>query len=634
MNLRTLGAILWLPLAYLALTWPYFDSYLEIPNRHLLSWDPALHAKDGIVLYLQLTRFDLVSFLYSLINSSFWMPLHPLLVAITSFFFPFQYDAYVYLNFLALAACLGWASLLCNAAESLNAWKKVLISLGILFFLMRIGNSVWFMGTHIQIMLESLAIGLTIVFALASLLEDMETTKKPRFVKNATIALSLLFFTKVQYGLFFGAAYFLKHIYLERLALFGARGLSVKIFKELAKKKGFIAVLIVFLIFGVFALTAATRLGVEGIGVPDGIWALCFVPLLILTWLAASKNHAISGIRKETPHSIATLTRWIILPFGWFYLLPFRHKIRWLLHNTGNAAAGTPADTLSRMFVDLSRFLDVSLGEAMILPFLLLAMGIAIHRRNPGLRVHVAYSFGLFLLFYLPMTFFAGATMTRLSATWVTLFPVVTLVWFAILVQKRSATIVVTILAGILTLHEYAGFNPHETVLDPEKNGFLKPDHQSIGTALREFDFRKGGVIYGLGTTMDAATILFDLEALRHHEEYSSVLLKREDRALVCNDFGRSGNSNPLETILRRADREDTTQILLFKSGFKPDEISALATTLVADKGFQTAVEDRNLILLRKVKSSLKKEKWDTGMLIWGESRYVCFPLFERPTKT
>ena len=69
---------------------PVWLSYLEIENRHMLPWDSAVHFMDGVRLYQQICTLDLLSFILQLLNFGFWLPFHPILVAMIQFFIPYN----------------------------------------------------------------------------------------------------------------------------------------------------------------------------------------------------------------------------------------------------------------------------------------------------------------------------------------------------------------------------------------------------------------------------------------------------------------------------------------------------------------------------------------------------------------
>ena len=86
---------------------------------------------------------------------------------------------------------------------------------------------------------------------------------------------------------------------------------------------------------------------------------------------------------------------------------------------------------------------------------------------------------------------------------------------------------------------------------------------------------------------MDQAIPLPDLVALRSHPEYSNVLLKRGDRSLVFNDFGKAGNRDPTGIILKRANNPGLKQIVLYPEGFERMDLTKVSTGL-ASTGIQS----------------------------------------------
>lgn len=590
-----------IPIFYLWVSFPYFEAYLHIPNRHLLPWDPAIHSKDGMLFFLQLKRLDLISFLYTLISLTFWMPLHPLLLAGVSVFFPFHYDAYVYVNFISIPVGLGWFSYLVLRSSIFANAQKPLLTLGALYLVLRMQNTPIFWTTHLSVMIESLAVGLTCVFALSSLLEEYESDRH-FYLRTSMISLSLLLFTKVQYGLFFGAAYVLKHLYLERKILFGKNGVFAQFFRALLKKKIFVGVLIAFLAFGCFALFTFNRFSDRGFGVPDGVWAIGFIFILIATWIVRSKNSQVIEARSSSPDFLKEFCRWILLPFGWYYLMPFRHKIRSLLYNAGTQSTESISQKLTDLFSDTAQYLNLSVQGAFTLIALTLGLGLFLVVRRKIRGSSFFYGVGLLVLFYLPMSLFAGARMARTSITWVVVLGILALVWSAFaLIQKRVATWIVCAALAIGCVYEQTHFQIETATSTLQEHNFLHEDHQSIGLALKSFDFSKPGIIYGLGNTMDLATILFDLEILKTHPEYSSVFSKREDRDLVSNDFGRKGNQNPVQVILDRAANPKVGQILLYRSGFQSGILEDLTRKLIlAPFNFRVSISNSSFLMLKK----------------------------------
>src|SRR5689334_14137112 len=84
----------------LGLFWPAWQAYLQLENTVILQFDPAAHVLDGIRLYQQLIAVDSPSFVLQLLNVGFWLPFHPLLLALVSFFFRYQLHPLVFVNYL------------------------------------------------------------------------------------------------------------------------------------------------------------------------------------------------------------------------------------------------------------------------------------------------------------------------------------------------------------------------------------------------------------------------------------------------------------------------------------------------------------------------------------------------------
>jgi hypothetical protein len=280
--------------------------------------------------------------------------------------------------------------------------------------------------------------------------------------------------------------------------------------------------------------------------------------------------------------------------------MPFRHKIRWLLYNANSNTGESFQTKISVLFSDLAAFTGLTLTEGLILTFILASLLLIVFLKNKANRVSVAYSAMLFLFFYLPMSFFAGARMQRLSATWVVLYPVFFLIFSSVLIKNR--TVIITFIAIFLigSVSELKRIDPSKISLALNQYGFLAPEHQSIDLALKKFDFTQPGVIYGLGKTMDLATIIFDLEILKTHPEYSSVFSKRENREILANDFGKYGNGRYLEVIRERGLAPETKQILLFRSGFSEQELLDLSDYLQKNCKFDTALANKNFVLFKR----------------------------------
>lgn len=567
---------------------PYYLEYLQIPNRNLLQWDMALHARDGLALYLQLKRLDLISFLWSMINMSFWMPLHPLLVALVSVFAPFKNEAYVLLNYFVLSGGLGWAFYLVGRSARLSVLQKCAFCAGMLYFTFRIGNSPQFWITHLNVMIESLGVGLTMVFAVASLLETSEADS-PLYRRTSIISLSLLCFTKIQYGMFFGAVYILRYLWTDRAFLFGPGGYFLRMWAELRARR-------VLLVFCGLLFVSGAGLIVSRQNVADGISSAVFSVVLAVSFLRSAREEGSAHLRD--------LYRFLIIPFGWFYFFPVKNKVRHLLYNANTAAVPESwADKFSALPGNLvGDYLAIPVWAAVVLlGSALWVSAWLLWKRREGARSLVLYGWALVLGFYLPMSVASVARIARFSVTWIAAVAAVYFLFVVFSFRSRILLGAATLLCLAGSFREFRAqplSKMHQSVAE---NGFLQPGDKGLQQVLSRFDFSRPGVIYGLGSVMDQSTILFELKILERHPEYSSVFSKREQRDLIANDFGRDKNSDPSAEILRRAESPELKQIVLYPAGFQPQVFAALRTKLSsAPFDFQASFETPDVLFLSR----------------------------------
>ena len=569
----------------LAFQIPFFQEYLKIQNRHLPAWDPALHAKDGLMFYLQALRLDVLSLFYTLINLSFWMPLHPILIAITSVFFPFNLDAYVFLNSIVLSLGLAGASFLFWRSQRPKLLQKTVFSLGSFYSLLRLSNSLAFRQTHYHVMIESLALGLTMMFFTSWMLEDESNEEYLFYSRWTNVFLSLLFFTKIQYGLFFGLAYLTKHLLTHWKELVSEEGCLSALKREWIQKRWLV------LISGIF-LIASPALAFSG-NRADAICFLGFAIVLILSFTPIA--------RKKAPVTLQFFIRFTAIPFGWFYLFPIKNKVRFLLYNSDSTISGEPLlQKLQVLIADFGLFFGMNRYWATfaILSSFLIAWGIRFIMRvqiNWSLRSILLAA----LLFYLPMTFLVSTRQVRFAITWAILFP-----WIGIFILSELSrwkigafAISLTLMVGIV--QERLKLPPFQAPYEPVATGFLDPKRKTLNFVLENFDFKRPGIIYGLGKNMDQAIPLLELIALRSHPEYSNVLLKREDRALVFNDFGKQGNQDPAGVILKRANNSELKQIVLYPEGFEYLDFKKVSAGLL-QQGFKAVLQNGEILFLTR----------------------------------
>lgn len=592
-------AILGPALAYLASNLPLFLAYLDTPNRHLTSWDQTLHIKDGYVFYLQLRQFDLLSFLYSFISLNFWLPLHPLIIAVTSFFTGFAPDVYVALNTVFIATGIGASSYLFFRYHG-NSLSSLILGSGLMLASIRLNQSPGFLETHLNVMLESLGYGLTLVFGTAFFLELTEKNDQELgLTRAASISLSLLLFTKIQYGLFFAVAYFGYHLWNTRDQTFGAGGYWLRIWNTLRTKRVFLGFLILLNLFGLFALLTRNRYSHKGFGIPDGLWAHAFTVVLIATWIWRSKRDEVKALRNECPNAIGILTRYITLPFGWYYLFPFRNKIRWLLFNS-SAPSDTPwTDQILIMPKQLLDFFSLE-HAGTILILLGTAWILILTLRKDGFKP-VFWPALMVALFYLPMTFYAAVHFPRLIITWIALIVALGATALARMVSSKTAGIPLVLalwtLSGALVLQ----VEPRKVTGYLTENAFLKPEHESVAEALKLFDFKQPGIIYGLGQSMDLSVPLYELEVIKQNPQNASLLPLSSKVPIIAHNLGKLGNQNPSEGILKLADDPKIRQILLFKKGFDATTYSSLSARLKnQNPGFSCSRENGHFELLQR----------------------------------
>ena len=586
-------------LAFLAFNITLFLAYLATPNRHLTSWDQSLHIKDGYAFYLQLRQFDLLSFLYSFISLNFWLPLHPLIIAFTSFFTGFAPDVYVALNAIFIAAGIGFSSFWFFKSRG-NPLSALILGSTLMLASIRLCLSPLFYETHLNVMLESLGYGLTLVFGTAFYLE---ITAKPeeenQHTRVSAIALSLLLFTKIQYGLFFAVVHYGYHLWTTRDLTFGPGRYWNRIWNTLKTRKVFLGFLVLLNAFGLFALLTRNRFSHKGFGVPDGIWAHGFTVVLIATWIWRSKKEDVKALRTACPPAIATLTRYITLPYGWYYLFPFRNKVRWLLFNSA-APSSTPwFEQVLIMPRQILEFFDLGPTGATIIVLLMLGT-VAYTLRKEG-KKPVLWSFLMIGVFYLPMTFFAVAHFPRLIVTWIALIVALGATALARMVSSKTAGITLVLalwaLSGILALQ----VDPRKVTVYLTENAFLKPEHESLAEALKLFDFKQPGIIYGLGQSMDLSVPLYELEVLKHHPQNASLLPLSSKVLIITHNLGKLGNQNPSESILKLAEDPKIRQILLFKKGFDAGTFLRLSNSLQQmNPRFRGVVENEHSQYLKK----------------------------------
>lgn len=540
---------------YFFVTLPLFRHIFSMSGLPLLPWDPAIHAKDGYILFQQLSRFDILSFIATILNLSFWMPLHPLLIALTSAFFGFSTAAYILLNSVVMAAgVVYWVYLVLNAhTPAADPWiernKISLISIGVLLVgVLTYTNA--FLDTHLTIMIESLGAILTLLYVLVIGL----TQAYPAYWKHAHVLLLLLFLTKIHYGLFFLIPHLVKMFFEIPLGLSFSE--FIKLIKIEYRKKYLLVLSIILISFGVFAILTHGQYVTKGFGFQDGVWALLFVPLLVIT-----------GFPKKLLNvEYQSLIKILIIPFGWYYLLPFRHKLRWLFFNVQEEHLSLPGRAVV-MFQHLGNYLNLPFWVGVTLFVILLGSAIII-LLNRQWR-----SYGAFILIavvsqYFFMSYVNGNHGMRFSLMFAV--SVYTALGFiSVIAGRRFSTVLLLMLCGLI-------FRNVSMVTPSQFNPYLDGHHQSSQQVAEWFDFSKPGIIYGLGKTMDQATIFYDDLIAQKHPEYSSVFLKREDKKTIANDFGRKGNSQPTQEILRRVNEHDVRQIVLFKSGVESEDIAKI----------------------------------------------------------
>lgn len=567
---------------------PYFLEYLQVPNHDLLEWDMALHARDGVALWLQLQRLDLVSLLWSFINMSFWMPLHPVLLALVSVFAPFSLEAYVLVNYFTLSAGVAWAFYLIGRSGRFNPAQKGVFCLGILYYLFRQGNSLHFWVTHLNIMIESLGVGLTIAFMTSALLETTER-ESALYRRSSVIALSLLFFTKIQYAMFFAPVWLARHLWMERAYLFGAAGYFARAWMELRRRRVLFAVCALLFISG-------TGLVVSRQNPADGISCAVFAAVLAISFVRPARQEATPALRD--------LYRWVVIPFGWFYFFPVKNKVRHLLFNVQSyTSQETPGEKMTVLIRDLSEhFLTIPLWAGWAIVAFVVVGGMWVHSRRARMdRIHAPYAIALLAAFYIPMSLAVGVRLARFSATWVAAVAVVALLTLISMVHRRGALGAIAVAFAVggfveLRAQDRAAFREYMTT-----KAFLQPHDRNLREVLDTFDFGEPGVIYGLGSTMDLATILFELRILQRHPEYTSVFSKREERALIANDFGRERNADPAAEILRRARDPSLRQIVLYPTGFERQAFEILLHALKAPPlGFTARFETPEVVFLQR----------------------------------
>jgi hypothetical protein len=587
-------------LVYLLATFSQYLAYLNIPTRHLTPWDQTLHIKDGYAFYLQLSQGDILSFLYSFISLNFWLPLHPLLVALTTLFTGFSPDAYVALNFLFVGTGLGFSTLIFYQTSK-NAIRTLLFGMTSLALTLLISQSVHFYETHLNVMLESLGYGLTLVFGTSFLLELTGPHPNQKQLElSSTLTLSLQLFTKIQYGLFFGATYILFHLWMNRNTLISKDGWLRELLKTLKIRKGFLVFLTVLNLFGVFALVTRNRFSHLGFGVPDGLWAHGFTLVLIASWLWRSKAPDAITIKSKIPESILKIGSIILIPFGWYYLFPLRNKIRWLLYNSGSGEALSMADALSIIPKQICLFFGAP-EQFWPLAILIMvgALGIlSITRRS---RLPLIFGLACILALYFPLSVFAIAHFPRFITTLLALLIAFLAVSISSIIKNRIANGLLTALVGLYCLNLAGQTNTAVMGEHLKQNIFFQPEYESIELALATFDFKADGLIYGLGQSMDQSVPLYELAVLRANPRNASHLPLDGKRRIITHNLGRSGNENPVPVIGELLKAPAMMQAMLFRKGFQEQPLATLIQNLTNQEyGFKVAKENNHFIFLKR----------------------------------
>lgn len=585
---------------YLLATFPQYLAYLKTPNRNLTPWDQTLHIKDGYAFYLQLSQGDILSFLYSFISLNFWLPLHPLLVALTTLFTGFSPDAYVVLNFLFLGTGLGISTLIfyltLQSRVSTLLFGVTSVSLTLL-----ISQSIYFYETHLNVMLESLGYGLTLIFGTSFLLELTGSHKNQAQLElSSSVSLMLLLFTKIQYGLFFAAIYTLFHIWANRDTLTAKVGWPTKLINTLKSRKRFLAFLVLLNLFGVFALVTRNRYSNLGFGMPDGLWAHCFTLVLIATWLWRSKSPETSEIKQMIPGSLMKIASLIMIPFGWYYLFPFRNKIRWLLYNSGSGDLLTTGEALKIIPKQICLFFG---AEEQYWPLpIFITIGaltsLALGRKKPQVLL---FGMTCILTFSIPLSLFAIAHFPRFITTLIALIIAFLAVSISCAPKKKLTQWAIITTLGLFTIKFGATSKTDPIISHLKENVFLQPGHESVEVALATFDFNADGLIYGLGQSMDQSVPLYEIAVLKANPKNASHLPLDGKRKIITHNLGRSGNENPIRAISELLKAPNMKQAMLFRKGFQEEPFAALIQNLVSPQyGFKVTKENKHFVFLKR----------------------------------
>ncbi len=554
-------AILWGGLSALGV-----GAYLSLEGRGILQWDAAMHFRDGFLLYQQLMQGDLVSFVVQIFKFSYWLPLHPLLVAAGNFLAPFNFDVPVLLNFVFLmVASLLSAESLSRAFRHTSLGSRLgthLYFLGITWLLVIRGELGAYLGV---LMLEMLSYALTLLL-LATLVEACFLGTAAPF-KRASQLLLGLFLTKVNYGIYGSLPFAVVFLARSGVLSFHAwkkwRGNVGPLVREILSSRSFRGTLLLYLGLTGALLVRGLKKGSWG-PLHDWVWLQLFAPLVFWTFFRGKER--VFSLCGEHWRSVS---QWLVLPFGWLYLFPIRHKVATFFELS--AHMGEPIPFLKRAGVLVqglsSEFFRVPVGVSAGI-FLALMLGLGWHAWRSGKEPMKSAAFlGLFAFlggFYGLMSFFSHRHESRVLFPWLAGW----VLSVAVLglrgrvssgeearvrgLRSAGKTLGLGTAVGLLALSVTALELP--TLSTRLRQGWmahsLLGDYQQIERFRQVYRFDQPGLIHGLG--MDAVAPMIDLWCRRAFPEMSSYLRKPEDRPCFPSDFGVAGNPDPVGFVAKK----------------------------------------------------------------------------------
>jgi MFS family permease len=556
-----------IPVTFAWIFHPHWSAYLSTPNREWLPWDPAAHWLDGLKLFEYLRQGDVVNATAQTLSYSWWLPLHPLLVAALSAVAPYEVEWIVAANYVLVALAFVVSAVWIGRHG--EGFSQAAILPAVIVLLLALASSRQFVQDLNQVMLEALCLALTLCFAVASTLARSVPGQTRWFHhRNAAICLLLLLMTKVHYGLFFLLLWMGEALRTAMRSREGRRNLCCALAS--LPRKPYVRVLLAVALVPASAIVARSIYGpirlelgglfvsMTGYGNP---LSLALVPLLVIwTFETLARTGA---LRRVVTADARLLNQIVLLPFAWYYLLPFRSKLGGFL-----SQLQYQNDARSFTFWEQAMYYPSTVLAEYFGGLGWLVAGVAVAGLLFSTRSPLCWIGLLALSFYLPMSFLNHNKEPRFAVTLVGIAAAAMLVASGRLHVQRWGRVVPP-MALAIALVIRSPLDTHDLeALTAER--YLPIGYKSIDEVAAAYVPGRGGLVAGLG--MDAGGPLLTLK------------LFRKDPALLKVVFRNAGD-------VLQPDLEDHLQTTLFvrevvaRSG-EPAQIvlfNSLAATLAPE---------------------------------------------------